>query len=178
VDQRPLLAQRFGLRPQIVPTIEAFEAPTSAPEPPAGPRTSVRARPPHDGSRTRAEARIAFPDAAEDADETESRRFSPRETTSGLPDDSREADERLSKRRLRDLRGRVKAARALVANTPGLAEIVASDWRKAARFYARFGVTQAVFRYGVPGFARDETDIRSESSLEQSSFPPEPIDSE
>jgi hypothetical protein len=93
-DQGPVLAKRFGLKPQVVPTIEAFAAPVGAPEPPARPRTLPRARPPHDGSRTRAEARIAFPDAAEDADEPESRRFSPWGTTSGLPDDSREADGR------------------------------------------------------------------------------------
>ena len=33
----------------------------------------------------------------------------------------------------------------------GLAESLASDWRKAARLYARFGITEAMFRFGVPG---------------------------
>lgn len=72
------------------------------------------------------------------------------EITSGLTDDSREADEKEAERRLRDLRGRVKAARALVSSTPGLAEILAGDWRKAARFYARFGTSEHSYRYGVP----------------------------
>ncbi len=35
------------------------------------------------------------------------------------PDDSREADERAAERRLRDLRGRVKPARQVVASPPG-----------------------------------------------------------
>jgi len=33
---------------------------------------------------------------------------------------------------------------------PGLAETLAIDWQKAARFYARFGITEAMFRNGVP----------------------------
>lgn len=52
-------------------------------------------------------------------------------------------------RRLRDLRGRVKHARAVVASTPRLAEALAGDWRKAAAFYARHGISEAQFRYGV-----------------------------
>ena len=105
----------------------------------------------HDGSRTRAEARIAIPSLEEPEEiPTSTRRFSLLETTSGLPDDSREADEREAERRLRDLRGRVKRARAVVENTPGLAESLAEDWRKAARFYAKFGVTEERFRNGVP----------------------------
>ena len=79
------------------------------------------------------------------------RRFSTLETTSGLPDDSREADEKWSQRRLHDLRARVKAARAVVSTTPGLAETLSRDWRKAAMFYARFAITEAMFRYGVSG---------------------------
>lgn len=61
--------------------------------------------------------------------------------TSGLPDDSHEADEREEARRLRAVRARVKVARAVVSTTPGLAEALAYDWRKAARFYGRFGIT-------------------------------------
>jgi hypothetical protein len=76
--------------------------------------------------------------------------FTVLETTSGLPDDSREEDERHEERHRRDLRARVKRARAVVATTPGLAEVLASDWRKAARFYARFGITEGMFRKGVP----------------------------
>jgi hypothetical protein len=82
--------------------------------------------------------------------------WSPRRThraVSGLRlfNDSRKADEKQVERRLRDLRGRVKLARATVSRTPGLAEILAIDWERAARFYARFGITEAMFRSGVPG---------------------------
>lgn len=56
-----------------------------------------------------------------------------RGVASGLLDDSRKEDEREEERRLRGLRGRVKAAKAVVATTPGLAETLAKDWRKAAR---------------------------------------------
>ena len=115
-----------------------------------------------DYSRTRFESRIAFggPDESEDADEfiaTPTRQFSLLEITSGLPDDSREADERAAARTLRDLRGRVKAARAVVCRTPGLGETLESDWRKAARFYARFGNTQAQFIHGTPTAESDVT---------------------
>lgn len=100
----------------------------------------------------RSESRLAFPGAGEDVEGPPStaRRFTLLEITSGLPDDSREADERQEKRVLRDLRGRVKAARAVVATTPGLAETLTSDWQKAARFYARFGITEAMLRKGTP----------------------------
>lgn len=70
------------------------------------------------------------------------------EITGGLPDDSREEDERQEERRLRDLRGRVKHARAVVVTTPGLAEILASDWQRASGFYARFGIAEKMFRHG------------------------------
>ena len=53
--------------------------------------------------------------------------------------------------RLPEFRARVKAARAVVATTRGLAELLARDWRKAARFYARFGITEGMFRRGSPG---------------------------
>ena len=76
------------------------------------------------------------PDDNEDAAEvtTPTRQFSLLEITSGPPDDSREADERAEQRTLRDLRGRVKAARAAVATTPGLVETLARDGRRAAAF--------------------------------------------
>jgi hypothetical protein len=99
------------------------------------------------------------------------------ETTSGLPDDSREENDRTEERRLRELRARVKLARAVVANTPGLAETLARDWgkaaravvattpglaetladewQKAARFFVRFGITEGQFRNGVPALGRD-----------------------
>ena len=106
----------------------------------------------HDSSRTRAEARVVYHDVDEDAEEiaTPTRRFSLLDITSGLPDDSREAEEREMERRLRDLRGRVKAARALIAGTPELAEVLKSDWLRAARFYAKFGVTEGLVRQEVP----------------------------
>lgn len=61
-----------------------------------------------------------------------------------------EHDEQEEERRLRDLHGRVKRARAAVASTKGLEETLAGDWRKAAWFYTRFGITEAHFRQGVP----------------------------
>jgi len=107
-----------------------------------------------DYSRTRFESRVAFggPDEGEDAEEVASptRRFSLRDITSGLPDDSREADERAAERRLRDRRGRVKAARAAISATMGAEEVLRQDWVKAACFYARFGISESAFRQGVP----------------------------
>jgi hypothetical protein len=81
-----------------------------------------------------------------------------REFTSGLPDASWEEDERAADRRLRELRTRVKAARATVAMTPGLADMLARDWCKAARFYARFGISETQFRQGVPAVFPEEVD--------------------
>ncbi len=107
-----------------------------------------------DYSRTRFESRVAFggPDDNEDAAEvtTPTRQFSLLEITSGLPDDSREADERAAERRLRDVRGRVKAARAAISAPPGAEEILRRDWKKAARFYAKHGITEQQFRQGIP----------------------------
>jgi hypothetical protein len=37
----------------------------------------------------------------------------------------------------------------VVASVPGLGEILATDWKKAAMFYALFGITEAGFRLGV-----------------------------
>jgi len=107
-----------------------------------------------DYSRTRFESRVAFggPEEDEDAEEfiaTPTWQFSVLEITSGLPDDSREAEEKEAERHLRDLRGRVKAARAVVSTTLGLAETLARDWQKATRFYARFEITKEQFRRGV-----------------------------
>jgi len=103
------------------------------------------------GTRTRAEARVVYRDEDEDAnEELGPRRFTRLEITSGLPDDCRESDERAEERRLRDLRACVKKTRAVVASTPGLYEILAKDRQKAARFYAKCGVTEATFRHGVP----------------------------
>ena len=32
----------------------------------------------------------------------------------------------------------------------GLAEVLAGNWQKAARFYANYGVTEGMFRQGLP----------------------------
>ena len=122
--------------PSVLPAVPAIDPPRRS----------------HDGSRTRLEARIAFPEVSEDAEEiaTPTRRFTALEITSGLPDDCREEDERVAERWMRDLRGRVKRARAAVATIRGLAETLAGDWKKAARFYERFGVTETQFRHEIP----------------------------
>jgi hypothetical protein len=73
-----------------------------------------------------------------------------RDVTNGLPDDSREEDERQAERNLRDLRGRVELARTVVSKTPGLADVIATNWQRAAMFYTRFEITEAEFRNGVP----------------------------
>jgi hypothetical protein len=105
-----------------------------------------------DYSRTRFESRVTFGGPDEDAEEvaTPTRQFSLLEITSDLPDDSREADERAAERRLRDLRGRVKAARAAISATLGAREVLRHDWVRAASFYARFGITETQFWHGVP----------------------------
>ncbi|MGA8303617.1 MAG: hypothetical protein WB873_08000, partial [Thermoplasmata archaeon] len=101
-------------------------------------------------SRTWFESRVLFRDQDEDVDEvaTETRRFILLEITSGLPDDSREADEKQTERRLCDLRARVKVARGLVSITLGLPEILARDWLKAAQYYYRLGISESMFRRG------------------------------
>jgi hypothetical protein len=92
----------------------------------------------------------------EDAEEiaTPTRRFSLLEVTSGLLDDSREEDGRCAEQGLRELRGRVKAARAAMSTMPGGEVILRRDWAKAARFYAKFGITEGTFRNDVPPAAR------------------------
>ncbi|MCI4317251.1 MAG: hypothetical protein L3J96_01815, partial [Thermoplasmata archaeon] len=77
-------------------------------------------------------------------------RFSVWTVTSGLPDDSGVFDERAAERRLRDLRGRVKAARAAFSAHPEAQELLQADWRGETAFYARFGITQVQFRNEVP----------------------------
>jgi hypothetical protein len=46
-------------------------------------------------------------------------------------------------------RAGVKAAPVLIATTPGLADTLARNWQKAARFYARFRITETMLRAGV-----------------------------
>jgi hypothetical protein len=154
-----VLERELRVRAQVVHPIEAFATETrpaapAGPQPPEPrPRAPGRPRgPPRDGSRTRAEARTAYREGFEGEEEEAPihTRFTVWDTTSGLPDDSREADERSAERRLRDLRGRVKAARAALGAVPGATGLLRADWRREAAFYARFGISQAQFRNGVP----------------------------
>ena len=151
--------------------------PPQGPEPPtpvAPPRpmrslpSQAKVAPIRDSSRTRAEARVVDREADEDTEEitTPTRRFSLLDITSGLPDDSREAEEREAERRLRDLRGRVKAARAVIARAPGLSDLLASDWGRAAWFYARFGVNEQFMRHGVTGMADEDFAQRLASPMD------------
>jgi hypothetical protein len=146
-----VLRAKLGLEVRCFGTLE----PPRGPSPPrptlpsliaAGALASIHDSPPRprDGSRTHAEARTVYRE-----DEPASSRFSEWDITSGLLDDSREADERQEALRLRELRARVKTTRSVVSSTPGLADALRGDWQKAARFYARFGITEQVFRYGV-----------------------------
>ena len=158
VERVQELRERFGLEVRCFASLDAAPKGPSAPRPaPTRPapalavptvRGEAPAPRPHDGSRTRVEAMVAFP-SMEDEIPTPTRRFTVWETLSGVPDDSREADEKEAERQLRDLRGRVKAARALVSSTPGLSEVLAGDWKKAARFYAGYGITEEMLRPGV-----------------------------
>jgi hypothetical protein len=53
----------------------------------------------------------------------------------------------------------VKAARAAVAITSGLAKSLASDWRKAVEFYARFGILEVRFRHGAESINEKSPEI-------------------
>jgi hypothetical protein len=163
-----VLERELRVRAQVVHPIEAFateasRSPPAGPKPPEPrPRAAGGARgPPRDGSRTRAEARTAYRDADEDGEEVLSHsRFTIWDMTSGLPDDSREADERAAERRLKDLRGRVKAAREALSAHPGALETLRADWHREAAFYSRFGITQSELRKGVPAVVpREEAEI-------------------
>jgi hypothetical protein len=103
-------------------------------------------------------APAVFQEGEEDAEAFPTRRFKVWETTSGLPDDSREEDERQEARRIRDLRGRVKRAHTVVACTPGLEDVLRADWKLAAQFYARFGISEKWLREGIDIF-RDEPEL-------------------
>ena len=105
---------------------------------------------------------VAFPGADEGKDAEEiaapTRRFTLAEITSGVPDDSREEDEREEARRLRDLRGRVKRARAVVATTPGLAKMLAGDRQGPARFYAKSGINEVMLWDEIPTESASSSD--------------------
>jgi hypothetical protein len=143
-----------------LPDLPAIRDPDTATEPSHSTGPTPRRFPSPrfgDYSRTRFESRVAFSGPDEDAEEiaTLTWRFGFREITSGLPDDSREEDERAAQRELHNLRSRVKIARAVVSTTPGLADALREDWRRAARFFARFGITEGQFRNGVSASGRD-----------------------
>jgi len=174
--ERELLRERFRVAVRPVVPLEAFPAPAPpVPDPPTrphGPSLGVGTppacrAPTRDYSRTRAESRIAIRDTADElADPWEALqggRFSLLDITSGLPDDSRDADEQVAARHLADLRGRVKRARAVIATTPGLGEILARDWRRAVMLYARFGVTEEWVRNGVKGPCTGDCEPRGPS---------------
>jgi hypothetical protein len=152
--QEVVLERELRVRTQNVRAIEGRSAaPPVGPKPPElRPNATGSPRgPSRDGSRTRAEARTAY---REDNDEDGvgvpiDSRFTAWDTTSGPPDDSREADERAEARRIRDLRGRVQEALAALSALPGAQEALRADWRREARFYARFGITRACFKQGV-----------------------------
>jgi hypothetical protein len=176
MDRVRELRERLGLELRcfgeldVAPIIRAAPKPALPTRPAQGPGpiTMPTREPvycPHDGSWTRLEGRVALPLLEEpEGIPTPTRWFTVREITSGLPDDSRREDERQEERRLRDLRGRVKRARAVVATTPGLAETLAGDWRKAARFYARNGITEEMLRRGVPLGLPGEGDVSARST--------------
>ena len=156
------LRERLGLEVRCFSTLEPLRGPEPPRPPMSGPihptaSATTRARDPTsrfgDYSRTLTEARVVYRGLGEDAQEivTPTRTFSRLDITSGLQDDSREADERARERRLDDLRGRVKAARAAITAVPGGKDALAGDWQEAAAFYARWGVTEAQFRHGVLG---------------------------
>jgi hypothetical protein len=69
----------------------------------------------------------------------------------------------------------VKVARVLVATTPRLAEVLAPDWKMAARFYARYEITETQFKYGVPAGALADRIISWESGPEQYSSEASPF---
>ncbi len=48
-----------------------------------------------------------------------------------------------------------------IATTPGMAEMLARDGLKAARFYARFGITEEMFRDGVFDTCPEDTDLET-----------------
>jgi hypothetical protein len=158
------LELELRVRAQAVHSTEAF-ATEAVPAPPAGPsppepkpRAAVGPRgPSRDGSRTRGEARTAYREGEGEAAPIPSR-FTAWDVTSGLPYDNREADENAAARRRRDLRGRVKAARVALAIAPGVTDAVGADWRRGAGFLARFGITQAQYRNGVPAAYRTENE--------------------
>lgn len=159
------LPERLGLEVRCFGTLE----PPREPEPPRPPiagsirptaSATTRGRDPTsrsgDFSRTRTQANVVYRGLDEETREiaTPTRTFSLLDTTSGLQDDSFEADERARERRLRDLRGHVKATRAAITAVPGCLGVIAGGWWKAFAFFARWGGTESQFRHSVADSCR------------------------
>jgi hypothetical protein len=116
------------------------------------PATGASRAPRRDSSRTRAEAFIALREPALEDDpvgallpgspaRTHGRKLTLLDITSGLPDDSRDEDQRARAVVERQRQGRVKAARAALQDHPEAREVVMRDQSRLRMFCARFGVT-------------------------------------
>jgi hypothetical protein len=137
-------------------TAMSAEAPTNAeqayaelPTAPSAPRAVYRPR--RDSSRSRAEAFIALREPVLEEDPvgalptpsrgTRSRAFSLLEVTAGLPEDSRDDDQRARAQVEAQRRGRVAAARAVLQAHPEASALVMRDQTHLRMFCARYGVT-------------------------------------
>ncbi len=94
---------------------------------------------PRDARRTRSETRLAFRES--EGDGLDDRRFTALDVTSGLPDDSRDADQRARAWVEAQRRGRVCAALAALEAHPEAREQVFRDQTKLRLFCARFSIT-------------------------------------
>ena len=144
----------LGLPVQLVRALDSFPSAGVSDSPVSSPAAAPERTPPRrfrDGSRSRLESRLALP-SGEDDDSPEAPlgRFTLADVTSGLPDDSREADERAAARHVGDLRGRVKAARTAAARSLGVAAPLLRDPSRLILFCARFGITSGQFLHGAP----------------------------
>lgn len=167
-----VLREQLWLEVRCVGSLEPPRGPTP-PEPPAPNKIQTYPRPPtlepapasrqqsprcvRDGSRTRFESRVLFPEAEDDG--FDDHEFTLLEITSGLPDDSREADEHVAERQLRDLCGRVKAVRAVIETTPGLFDLLTRDQGKTVLFCGRYGITERMLVRGVEAGDVQDADV-------------------
>ncbi len=122
-----VLAADIGALEQLGLTIEVRKR--QAPREhvaPAGKRDHAKAS--AEASAGRAEGRV-------------SQHFSLLDITAGLPDDSREDDERVRAQGERERQGRVRAARAVIQAHPGLESVLARDQTKLTLFCAVHHVT-------------------------------------
>ena len=63
----------------------------------------------------------------------------------------------------------------MVANTPGLAEVLAKDWRKAGLFYARWGITEVMFRHWVSSVMHNSHCFSRDQLFSPVRCPPSPV---